>query len=100
MKTITLKCKTCGPVEISGSFTDSGEEAFIVPVALAPTIPALGRYYKTIVGSTYTHNTGNKLTDDFCKVTITNLSHADMADCEVERKLHILEPVECWEQQL
>lgn len=100
MKEITLKCKTCGDVKISGSFTDNNEEAFIVPVALAPTIPALGKYYKTIVGNTYMKDTGNKLKDDFARVTIKDLSHADIFDDETERKMHILTPVECWEQQI
>lgn len=100
MKTITLKCKTCGPVKIDGSFTDHNEEAFIVPVGLAPTIQSLGRYYKTIMGYTYLDDTGNNISDDFLKVTMSDLSHADIYDDAVERKMHILEPVECWEQQI
>lgn len=99
MKTIKAKCKKCGEVEVSGYFVNSGEEGFIVPVKLCPTIQSLGKFYKNTIGGTYEWNTGNKISASFEKVVV-ELNHMSVDDGEEASSGHTLEPMECWEEQI
>ena len=89
-------CKKCGPVELSGTtWTDAGEEAFMVPVIIAPTIQALGKVYSRFIGGTYKYNTGNKITDDFER-KFMSLSHLTIDEPGWDE--HMMEPLEVWNQ--
>lgn len=88
-------CKKCGPVEVDW-FTDNGEEWMGYPVALAPTIQALGKAYVRHSGSTYERDTGNKMKDDWERKWFDTMSHLEIWSDEKESKEHTLEPIECW----
>lgn len=95
MRKIKVNCKKCGEVEISGHFIDAGEEGFIMPTKLCPTIASLGRYYKDFDGYTYEKNVGNKMSDDFTK-EIVELLHTNPDEDGEDWAEHKLEPLECW----
>lgn len=97
MKSAKGTCKKCGEVEISGTWTNHAEEQFMIPVKLAPTIQALGKAYKELIGDTYKYNTGNTITDDFEKKTLS-LSHLCIDDTDWDE--HMMEPFEVWCQIL
>lgn len=97
MKSIKLKCKKCGDVEISTPFCEWDEEGFILPVALAPTIQSLGKFYNNYVGETYEYNTGNKISSSFEK-QLLELKHTNPDEDGEDWQEHTLELTECWRE--
>lgn len=98
-KTIKATCKVCGEVEIFGHWLEAGEEGFIVPVALAPTIQALGKIYKDYDGNSYEWVTGVKISDAF-KTDILSLLHTNPDEDGEDWDKHELSPMKCWREQL
>lgn len=108
MKTITLKCKLCGDVEINSPFFENGEEGFIMPTAICPTLDDVEREYEALVGESYESLTGGikmKEGENFIKEVSTTLNHENpdsiiegTCDCKKNWRNHTLEPTEVWRE--
>lgn len=103
-RTIETACAVCGPIEIgrpgeTRSWTSYDESAFIVPVAWAPTIQALGKAYSNFSGNTYEYETGNKLSEDFEQKEL-ELIHGCADEWDYEKwpdfNAHKLATMLCW----
>ena len=93
MKTIKVKCKICGEVELESFYeNDDGAKAF--PVVYCPTELSVAKAWKNIEGSTYEESTGEKFIGVF-KKQFWELSHE-----EVGNEGHSIGEVECWVEQI
>jgi NMD protein affecting ribosome stability and mRNA decay len=99
MKTAKAICKKCGEIEISGHWMEAGEEGFIVPLILAPTIQALGKIYKDYDGHSYERATGVPLGKAF-EIDFLELLHTNPDEDGEDWAEHTLQPMKCWREQL
>ena len=99
-KTIILKCKLCGNIEIDYHFEGSDGEMSI-PVEICPTLKDVANYYKELVGESYHTTTGCNLKKMFKKEWIyPNHCCIDDVGWEEAKKHKTLNAIECWSEQV
>ena len=97
MKKIKVKCKTCGEIELSETYSDGERDIF--PVVYYPTELSVAKAWKEINGETFEQATGNKFKGAFTKEFI-EISHADMDEGDGEWKKHRIGKIECWIEKM
>jgi len=102
-KTIESNCAVCGPIVLGKpgemrSWTNWDECAFIVPVAFAANIQALGRAHADFNGK-YESPDGKKMSEDFRQEKI-QLIHGCADEWDYEKypdiDAHKLDTMLCW----
>ena len=99
-KTIILKCRLCGNIEIDCHF-DNYDGGMYIPVGLCPTLKDVAKYFKELVGESYHKSTGYNLSEMFLKEYIYP-SHCSPDDVgwEEAKKHNSLDAIECWCEQV
>lgn len=95
----TVLCTKCKKqIELIAPYY-RGEEGFIVPTIICPTIESLEKFYEEHTGFSYFKNTDKdtKMEDCFEKGMI-DLLHTNPDEDGEDWKEHKLEPVECWSE--
>jgi hypothetical protein len=95
------KCKLCGEVELiyDGHFEDY-DRGMSIPVSLCPTLKDVKKYVNDLMGEDYENVCDRKFKDMFKKQTITP-SHECIDEVGIEEAMkHLIEPIECWVEDL